>query len=82
MPDEVSGLIDMKYPSEFATATYGQGKVVVTAIQQTAAYAAMANGGKLMWPHIVKDIVDPKTGKIIQSFEPQVVRQVVSPKNS
>lgn len=82
MPNEVSGLIDMKYPSEFATATYGQGKVVVTAIQQTAAYAAMANGGKLMWPHIVKDIVDPKTGKAIQSFAPQVVRQVVSEKTA
>jgi penicillin-binding protein 2B len=82
MPNEVSGLIDMKYPSEFATATYGQGKVVVTAIQQTAAYAAMANGGKLMWPHIVKDIVDPKTGKTIQSFAPQVVRQVVSEKTA
>lgn len=82
MPNEVSGLIDMKYPSEYATATYGQGKVVVTAIQQTAAYAAMANGGKLMWPHIVKDIVDPKTGKTIQSFAPQVVRQVVSEKTA
>lgn len=82
MPNEVSGLIDMKYPSEFATATYGQGKVVVTAIQQTAAYAAMANGGKLMWPHIVKDIVDPKTGKTIESFAPQVVRQVVSEKTA
>jgi penicillin-binding protein 2B len=79
MPGEVSGLIDMKYPSEYATATYGQGKVVVTAIQQTAAYAAIANGGKLMWPHIVKDIVDPKTGKVITAFEPQVVRQVVIP---
>ncbi|WNR46436.1 penicillin-binding transpeptidase domain-containing protein [Paenibacillus roseipurpureus] len=82
MPGEVSGLIDMKYPSEFATATYGQGKVVVTAIQQTAAYAAMANGGKLMWPHIVKDILDPKTGKAITSFEPQVIRQVVSPQTA
>ncbi|SDM90428.1 penicillin-binding protein 2B [Paenibacillus sp. yr247] len=82
MPNEVSGLIDMKYPSEFATATYGQGKVVVTAIQQTAAYAAMANGGKLMWPHIVKDIVDPKSGKTIQSFAPQVIRQVVSEKTA
>ncbi|OCT17102.1 peptidoglycan glycosyltransferase [Paenibacillus pectinilyticus] len=82
MPNEVSGLIDMKYPSEFATATYGQGKVVVTAIQQTAAYAAMANGGKLMWPHIVKDIVDPKTGKVITPFEPQVIRQVVSPQTA
>ncbi|TXK72093.1 penicillin-binding protein 2 [Paenibacillus sp. N3.4] len=82
MPNEVSGLIDMKYPSEYATATYGQGKVVVTAIQQTAAYAAIANGGKLMWPHIVKDIIDSKTGKTIQSFAPQVVRQVVSEKTA
>lgn len=82
MPNEVSGLIDMKYPSEYATATYGQGKVVVTAIQQTAAYAAMANGGKLMWPHIVKDILDPKTGKVITAYEPQVIRQVVSPQTA
>ncbi|RTE07685.1 penicillin-binding transpeptidase domain-containing protein [Paenibacillus whitsoniae] len=79
LPSEVSGLIDMQYPSEFATATYGQGKVVVTAIQQTAAYAAIANGGKLMWPHIVKAIVDPKTGKTISDVQPQVIRQVVSP---
>jgi penicillin-binding protein 2B len=82
MPGEVSGLIDMKYPSEYATATYGQGKVVVTAIQQTAAYAAIANGGKLMWPHIVKDILDPKTGKVITAYEPQVIRQVVSPQTA
>ncbi|MDD9270026.1 penicillin-binding transpeptidase domain-containing protein [Paenibacillus sp. GCM10023248] len=82
MPNEVSGLIDMRYKPEVATATYGQGKVVVTAIQQTAAYAAMANGGKLMWPHIVKDIVDPKTGKTIESFAPKVVRQVVSEKTA
>ncbi|MEW9698102.1 penicillin-binding transpeptidase domain-containing protein [Paenibacillus sp. SI8] len=78
MPGEVTGIIEPKYDPEFATATYGQGKVVVTAIQQTAAYAAMANGGKLMWPHIVKDIVDPKNGQTIQSFAPQVVRQVVT----
>ncbi|GGI43337.1 penicillin-binding protein 2B [Paenibacillus marchantiophytorum] len=82
MPNEVSGLVDMKYKPEIATATYGQGKVVVTAIQQTAAYAAIANGGKLMWPHIVKDIIDPKTGKTIQSFPPKVVRQVVSEKTA
>ncbi|NEW05268.1 PASTA domain-containing protein [Paenibacillus sp. SYP-B3998] len=78
MPGEVSGLIEPKYDPEYATATYGQGKVVVTAIQQTAAYAAMANGGKLMWPHIVKDIVEPKTGQVIQAFAPKVVNQIVS----
>ncbi|UJF35133.1 penicillin-binding transpeptidase domain-containing protein [Paenibacillus hexagrammi] len=82
MPGEVSGLIDMKYPTEYATATYGQGKVVVTAIQQTAAYGAIANGGMMMWPHIVKDILDPKTNQVIQSFEPKEVRQVVTPQTA
>lgn len=78
LPGEVAGVINMRYPSEYATATYGQGRVAVTAIQQTAAYAAIANGGKLMWPHVIKDIIDPKTGNIIQSFEPRVIRQVIS----
>jgi penicillin-binding protein 2B len=78
VPGEVPGLIKLKYESDFATATYGQGGVVATAMQQTAAFAAMANGGKLMWPHIVKDILDPATGNVIQHVEPKVVRQVVS----
>jgi penicillin-binding protein 2B len=79
IPGEVPGLIRLKYPSDYATATYGQGGVVVTAIQQTAAYAAIANGGKLMVPHVIKDILDPATGDVIQTFAPQEVRQVVSP---
>ncbi|PZE22658.1 peptidoglycan D,D-transpeptidase FtsI family protein [Paenibacillus xerothermodurans] len=77
LPGEVAGMIPMRYPSEFATATYGQG-LTVTAIQQTAAYAAIANGGKLMWPHVVKEIYDSKTKQVIESFEPKAVRQVVS----
>ncbi|TDF96691.1 peptidoglycan D,D-transpeptidase FtsI family protein [Paenibacillus piri] len=81
LPGEVAGIVKMKYPAEYATATYGQG-LTVTAIQQTAAYAAIANGGKLMWPHIVKEIYDPKTKQPIQTFEPKVVRQVVSEKTA
>ncbi|MDF2964484.1 MAG: stage sporulation protein, partial [Paenibacillus sp.] len=77
LPGEVPGIVKMKYPSEFATATYGQG-LTVTAIQQTAAYAAIANGGKLMWPHVVKEIYNPKTKEVVQSFDPKVIRQVVS----
>jgi penicillin-binding protein 2B len=78
LPGEVPGLVRLKYESDYATATYGQGGVVATAMQQTAAYGAIANGGKLMWPHIVKDILDPDTGNVIQHFDPKVVRQVVS----
>ncbi|TBL78149.1 penicillin-binding transpeptidase domain-containing protein [Paenibacillus thalictri] len=81
IPGELSGIVNMKYPAEFATSTYGQG-LTVTAIQQTAAYGVVANGGKLMWPHVVKDIVNPTTGEVVQSFEPKVVRQVVSEKTA
>jgi penicillin-binding protein 2B len=80
LPNEVSGTIGkMKYPTEAATATFGQGQVVVTAIQQIAAYGAIANGGKLMWPHVVKNIEDSQTNEVIQTFAPKVIRQVVSP---
>jgi penicillin-binding protein 2B len=68
----------MKYPSEAATATFGQGQVVVTAIQQITAYGAIANGGKLMWPHVVKDIEDLQSKEIIQSFAPKVIKQAVT----
>lgn len=79
LPNEVSGTIgQMRYPVEQATATYGQGQVVVTAIQQIAAYAAIANGGKLMWPHVVKSIEDSQSKDIIQSFEPKVIKQAVT----
>ncbi|MEX2462459.1 MAG: penicillin-binding transpeptidase domain-containing protein [Paenibacillaceae bacterium] len=79
LPHEVSGTIgQMKYASEQATATFGQGQVVVTAIQQVAAYAAIANGGKLMWPHVVKSIEDSQSKDIIQTFEPKVIKQTVT----
>ncbi|MFE5319874.1 penicillin-binding transpeptidase domain-containing protein [Paenibacillus sp. NPDC056579] len=77
LPGEVAGMVRLRNPVEYATATYGQG-LTATSIQQTAAYAAIANGGKLMWPHIVKEIYNPKTKEVIQSFEPKVIRQVVS----
>jgi penicillin-binding protein 2B len=77
VPMEAEGSIPMKYPAEFATATYGQG-LTVTAIQQLASYGVVANGGKLMWPHVIKDYANHKTGEIIKKFEPKVVSQVIS----
>ncbi|WP_246066811.1 penicillin-binding transpeptidase domain-containing protein [Paenibacillus koleovorans] len=79
LPGEAKGLIKFQYQPDYATATYGQGGVSVTAIQQAAAYAAIANGGKLMKPYIVKSLVDTKTGEVLQKNEPQFVRQVVTP---
>lgn len=73
--------VDLSIPSDIARASFGQGRVQVTALQQVAAVAAVANGGKLMEPHIVKQVYDPNT-KITVKTEPEVVRQVISKETS
>ena len=78
--NELTGSIRFQYASEVANATFGQG-VSVTPIQQVAAVAAVANGGKLLQPQIVKSMTDPAT-KTTKTFEPKVIRQVISEKTS
>ncbi|MFO7262851.1 MAG: stage V sporulation protein D [Bacillaceae bacterium G1] len=68
-------------PVELATTSFGQG-VSVTPLQQVTAVAAAINGGKLMKPHLAKQIQDPETGEVIQRFEPEVIRRVISPETS
>lgn len=77
MPGESKGFITPKYESEYATLAYGHGKVVVTPLQQLVAVAAIANGGKLMTPYVVKETTNPNTGEKTVT-KPVVVRQVIS----
>lgn len=79
LPGETSGIVnpDPNKSVENATLAYGHGKVLVTPIQQLTAVSAIANGGKLMVPHVVKEITDPNTGKKTVT-QPEVVRQVIS----
>lgn len=59
---------------DFATATFGQG-IAVTPIQMVRAVAAIANGGYLLEPHIVKSInMDNKVTEI----KPKIVEQPIS----
>ena len=67
-------------PVEQATTAFGQG-ISVTPIQQVQAVAAAINGGYLYRPYIVKEIMDDK-GKTIQTFEPEMQRQVISEETS
>ncbi|MBO7743875.1 PASTA domain-containing protein [Paenibacillus sp. MWE-103] len=78
---EKAGSVNPEYPVEYATAAFGQGLVQVTPIQQVAAVAAVANGGKLLEPHLVKEIDDPVTKKKTV-FPTKVVRQVVTEKTA
>ncbi len=61
---------------ELANLSFGQG-VSVTPLQLTTAFSAIANGGFLMKPYLVKDILD-RDGKVIKSNQPQIVKKVIS----
>nr|WP_286672871.1 stage V sporulation protein D [Anaeromonas gelatinilytica] len=80
---ETSGIVrnleDMKEVN-LATISFGQG-ISVTPIQMVTAISAVANGGNLMEPKVVKNITDDK-GNIIHDFERKVVRRVISEKTS
>jgi len=83
LPAEEAGAVTIRkqYATEVATAAFGQGRLQVTAIQQLAAVAAIANDGKLMKPYLVKSVTDPQTGSTVHT-EPTVVRQVISAESS
>ncbi len=49
----------------------------VTLLQQITAVSAVANGGYLVTPHTVSSITD-KNGNLIQSFDTNVRRQIIS----
>ncbi len=62
-------------------AAFGQGYVTVTPLQLISAVAAIANGGTLYQPTIVKNLQDAN-GNVLREFEPRVARTLVEPKDS
>jgi penicillin-binding protein 2 len=63
------------YPGEVYLAGIGQGYDAVTPLQLLNAYCALANGGKLYEPRIVKDILAPD-GSVAQAFQPVLLRNL------
>ena len=63
-----------------ATMSIGQ-EISVTALQMVAAFGAIANGGRLMRPYVVRAVVDG-TGREVRRFEPEAIRQVISPETA
>jgi stage V sporulation protein D (sporulation-specific penicillin-binding protein) len=62
-------------PVEYSNIAIGQG-VAVNGLQMAAAYGALANGGRLVRPHVVKRV--SRAGTEILT-EPLVIRQVLEP---
>jgi stage V sporulation protein D (sporulation-specific penicillin-binding protein) len=63
-------------PIDLAVASMGQ-NFGVTPIQMITAAAVIANGGKLVKPHVVKEILG-KDGNILKSFGTEIKRNVIS----
>lgn len=81
LPGEANGFFH-KNPTELnmATTAFGQ-RFQITPLQLISAYGAIANGGDLMKPRLVKELRDGD-GNVVQTFEPEVVRQVISRETS
>ena len=86
LPGEVAGIVpDNAWKQNalgapvFAGETYqagiGQGYDAVTPLQLINAYAALANGGKLYQPQIVREVIGPD-GEIVRPFEPKVIHKL------
>ena len=83
LPGEVSGLM---HPPEKWSGTspgaipIGQ-EVAVTPLQILRAYSAIANGGFLVRPHVVSQIISPN-GQVLASFRDREMKRVLSAKTA
>ena len=86
LPGEVPGIIPSNqwkiealgqpmFPGEVYQAGIGQGYDVVTPIQLINAYAALANGGNVYRPQIVREVVGPD-GEVVTPFKPDLIRKM------
>ena len=63
------------FTGELAQAGIGQNVIAVTPLQVLNAYAALANGGNLMRPMIVRGETDA-TGQLVREYEPEVIHAI------
>jgi len=89
LPFEAAGLVPTNkwkmdrfgqpiYPGEVLQAGIGQGYDLATVLQVANAYAAVANGGKLYQPQVVREVRGPD-GTIVRPFEPRLIRTIKAP---
>ena len=71
---------DRMGPVELASCAFGQSSKI-SYMEMAAAVCAVVNGGRLMQPYLVSDILNPD-GSILQHTEPVCRRQVIKPETS
>ncbi|NLW55396.1 MAG: PASTA domain-containing protein [Firmicutes bacterium] len=83
-PGEAKGIIPPRSRIknvELATIGFGQG-ISVTPLQLLNALSAVANGGELLQPRLVKEIRSSDGKEVLNRFEPKKIRRVLSEKTA
>jgi penicillin-binding protein 2 len=62
-------------PGDTVNMAIGQGDLLVTPLQMASVYAGLGNGGTLMRPHVLKDVLDSEGGVALSS-EPVAMGQL------
>ena len=81
LPAESAGILsspDRWSPLQFATIAFGQG-IAATPLQMSMAFAAIANGGQLLAPHVVKRVMDAADGEVRSVRTRKVVGHPITP---
>ena len=79
LPGEEVGILhkeDQMGPVELATASFGQG-FNMTPLQLISSFSATINGGKLMRPYVLSQVID-ENDNIIEENKPFIRRKVIS----
>jgi len=79
LPGEAGGIL--RKPRDWSSISLGAvamgQEISVTPLQLLAAFCAIANGGNLMHPYLIRSIRGPH-GEIVRENSPQLVRRVIS----
>jgi penicillin-binding protein 2 len=86
LPGEVKGIVPTNqwkqdtfgqgiFPGETLQAGIGQGYDVATPLQVLNAYAALANGGKLYQPQVVRQVL-AADGTVVRDFKKKLIRKL------
>lgn len=85
LPDETPGIVPSKdwkkrvegtewFPGETLSVIIGQGATTATIVQMANMIAAVANGGTLYRPRVVRYVESPD-GEVLETFQPQIIRR-------
>lgn len=76
-PDHEGNLQDIQIRENLSRVSFGY-SVGVTPMQMVSAYAAIANGGLLMQPTLLRKVISEEDNRALMEVEPKVVRRVIS----